>query len=126
VLRGEGVLSLARAFFQAGSPAIVASLWPLRDDEAARVFDAFYRHLARGSSLGAALRSAQREAMAAGEPTDAWAGLQVFGDGSVVPFPGGARSSWPFAPYLLALGGVLAAALTWRALRRRKVTSDTG
>ena len=54
VLRGEGVLSLARAFFQAGSPAVVGSLWPLRDDETATLFESFYRHLARGLSLGAA------------------------------------------------------------------------
>ena len=45
VLRGEGVMSLARAFFQAGAHTVVASLWPLRDDEAAIFFDRFYDHL---------------------------------------------------------------------------------
>src|SRR5262249_40233625 len=50
VVRGEGVLSLSRAFFQGGAPAVVASLWPLRDDEAAKLFDSFYRHLAEGLS----------------------------------------------------------------------------
>ena len=118
VLRGEGVLSLARAFFQAGSPAIVASLWPLRDDEAARLFDVFYRHLAGGSSLGASLRSAQRDAIAAGLPPAAWAGLVVIGDGSLVPFPGGVRGARPSAPFFLVLGGGLVAGLGWWVLRR--------
>ena len=31
VLSGEGVLSLARAFFEAGAHAVVGSRWPLRD-----------------------------------------------------------------------------------------------
>ena len=118
VLRGEGVLSLARAFFQAGSPAIVASLWPLRDDEAPRLFDVFYRHLAGGSSLAASLRSAQRDAMAAGLPPAAWAGLVVIGDGSLVPFPGGVRGARPSAPFILVLGGGLVAGLGWWVLRR--------
>jgi CHAT domain-containing protein/tetratricopeptide (TPR) repeat protein len=120
VLRGEGVLSLARAFFQAGAHAVVGSLWPLRDDEGEALFDAFYRHLARGQSVGAALRGAQKDAIAAGHPSAAWAGLVVVGDGSLVPLPGGARSSQPSPLLLLALGGALAAALGWWIARRRR------
>jgi CHAT domain-containing protein len=119
VLRGEGVMSLARAFFQAGSPAVVGSLWPLRDDEAAFIFDALYRHLAAGSTLGAALRGAQRDAIGAGRPADAWAGLVVIGDGSVVPFRDGARTARPWV-LSLALGGALLAGLGWWALGRRR------
>ena len=89
VLRGEGVLSLARPFFQAGANAVVGSLWPLRDDEAAQLFEAFYRHLARGKSLEAALAAAQADLIAEGAPAAAWSGLAVLGDGSLVPVPGG-------------------------------------
>jgi tetratricopeptide (TPR) repeat protein len=120
VLRGEGVLSLARAFFEAGSPAVVGSLWPLRDDETARLFDSYYRHLARGLSLGAALRNAQRDAIAAGAPSAAWAGLVVLGDGSLVPFPGGASDERSSTLMLLALGGLLAAAVGWWIVVRRR------
>lgn len=89
VLRGEGVMSLARAFFQAGAHSVVASLWPLRDDESEALFGRVYRHLGRGSSLGEALHGARREAIEAGEPAAAWAGLVVLGDGSVAPVPAG-------------------------------------
>ena len=68
LLRGEGVMSLARAFFQAGAHTVVASLWRLRDDEAADLFDRFYRHLGKGLSVAAALRSAQRDMIADGAP----------------------------------------------------------
>jgi CHAT domain-containing protein len=88
-LEGEGVLSLARAFFVAGSPAVVGSLWPLRDDEAAPLFDAFYREIGRGSSLAEALAAARRDRFEARAPAVAWAGLVLIGDGSRVPLPGG-------------------------------------
>jgi CHAT domain-containing protein/tetratricopeptide (TPR) repeat protein len=91
LLRGEGVMSLARAFFQAGARTVVASLWRLRDDEAADFFDRFYRHLGRGASVAAALQGAQTELIAEGAPAAAWAGLVVLGDGDVVPLPGGRK-----------------------------------
>lgn len=93
LLRGEGVLSLARAFFQAGAHTVIGSLWPLRDDEAARLFDAFYEHLAEGQSVAEALRSAQVSVQRAGAPVAAWAGVTVLGDGGYVPFPGGLPKS---------------------------------
>jgi CHAT domain-containing protein len=121
-LRGEGVMSLGRAFFQAGAHGVVASLWPLRDDESAAMFGRFYDHLGRGESVSAALRSARREAIAAGEPAAAWAGLVVLGDGSVVPLPGG-RSllDHPALPVVAAALLVLAAGLLAAfAVRRRR------
>jgi CHAT domain-containing protein/tetratricopeptide (TPR) repeat protein len=105
VLRGEGVMSLARAFFQAGAHTVVASLWPLRDDEAAIFFDRFYDHLGKGLSVAAALHAAQRDRIEAGAPAAAWAGIVVLGDGDVVPLPGG-RKSAPL-PWALAGGALL-------------------
>ncbi len=89
VQRGEGVLSLARAFFQAGAHTVVGSLWPLRDDEAAEMVDAFYEHLSAGRSVSGALQAAQLEKIRNAEPAAAWAGFTVLGDGDFVPFPGG-------------------------------------
>jgi tetratricopeptide (TPR) repeat protein len=88
-LAGEGPLSLARSFFQAGSQAVVGSLWPLRDDEAASIMAAFYRGLAEGELAAVALARAQRERVAAGAPAAAWAGLLVLGDGSLALVPPG-------------------------------------
>lgn len=94
VLSGEGVLGLAHAFFQAGARTVVGTLWPLRDDEAERVFRSFYRELASGRSVAAALASAQRDAIASGQPPAAWAGVVVLGDGGAVPILGGRRRPW--------------------------------
>lgn len=117
MLRGEGVMSLARAFFQGGAHTVVASLWRLRDDEAADFFDRFYRHLGNGRSVAAALQAAQRDMIRDGAPAAAWAGLVVLGDGDLVPLPGG-RKGWDVPVWAWALGaGVLAAALLF-AIRR--------
>ncbi|HJQ75219.1 MAG TPA: CHAT domain-containing protein, partial [Gaiellaceae bacterium] len=80
LLRGEGVLGLARSFFLGGARTVVASLWPMRDDEAAVIADRFYRHLGRGESAGTALAAARRDRIAAGAPAAEWAGLIVLGD----------------------------------------------
>jgi hypothetical protein len=79
-------LSLARAFFEAGAHAVVGSRWPLRDADAAVLFDAFYRRLGEGASLAEALKTTQDEARAAGRPPTAWAGLVLLGNGDLRPF----------------------------------------
>jgi CHAT domain-containing protein len=93
VLAGEGVMGLARAFFQAGALAVVGNLWPVRDDEAASLMEEFARGLSRGQSVATALAGARRSRIAAGAPAAAWAGLVVLGDGDVVPVPHGNRNA---------------------------------
>ncbi|WP_426750300.1 CHAT domain-containing protein [Myxococcus sp. Y35] len=108
VLPGEGVLSLSRAFFEAGSRAVVASLWPLRDDEAADLMERFYLHLSKGLSTSAALRAAQLEAINEGLPPAAWAGLVVLGDAALVTTaPREDGASLPGAAGALAVIAVL-------------------
>ena len=92
VLPGEGVLGLARAFFQGGARAVVGSLWPLRDDDAAALFGAFYGQLAQGRSLDEALRLARIERIEDGAPAAAWAGVVLLGDGATAPFPAQRRA----------------------------------
>jgi CHAT domain-containing protein len=90
---GEGVVGLARAFFQAGARVVVGGLWPLRDDEAAELVEDLARHLGRGKSVGAALTLASRARIDAGAPSATWAGLVVLGDADFAPMPGGRQPS---------------------------------
>lgn len=125
VLRGEGPMSLARAFFQAGAPVVVASLWPLPDDATARLSKELYRGLARGMSVAEALAVAQRKRLRHGAPSRSWAGLVVLGNGDLVPFPGGLesaglRSSISGGSGLLALVVVLIVFLSLFVARRAR------
>jgi CHAT domain-containing protein len=123
ILLGEGVMGLARAFFQAGAHTVVASLWKLRDDDGAALFDRFYHHLGKGKSVAAALQAAQLDRMNDGAPAAAWAGVVVLGDGDRIPVPGGRGPS----PWMFWLPAVLAAALlaygARRARQRRRTTA---
>lgn len=57
--RGEGLLSLARAFMYAGCPSLVTSLWQVNDQKTANLMIEFYRQLASGLSKDKALQNAQ-------------------------------------------------------------------
>ncbi len=123
---GEGVLSLARAFFAAGAQAVIGTSWPIRDQDAALLFDAFYSKLAGGASLSEALAHAKVEAMTRGLPAATWASLVLLGDGAYRPFPAG-RHQTPRTPWTmitavtaLALGLVaLIGVAGYRRTRRR-------
>ena len=118
-LSGEGVLSLARAFFEAGARTVIGTRWPIRDADAAWLFDVFYAELGRGVSVSQALARTKRRAIAAGLRADAWAGLVLLGDGTVRPFPDNRRfpALWPWI--VIAASVVLAATIAarhmWRA-----------
>lgn len=59
-VRGEGLVGLARGFFQAGATRVVASLWPVQDRATAELMAHFYRAMLRdGQTPAAALREAQ-------------------------------------------------------------------
>lgn len=61
-VKGEGLMSLMRAFIYAGTPSVVVSLWNVNDESAADLMIRFYRHLKTGRmSKAEALRQAQLE-----------------------------------------------------------------
>lgn len=58
-VRGEGVLSLARAFLYAGAPSVVTTLWEVNDFTSAALIETFYSNLAIGMSKPIALQQAK-------------------------------------------------------------------
>jgi len=57
--KGEGVMSLARAFSYAGCPSLVMSLWSVPSEETANIMYNFYDGLKLGKDKNVALRSAK-------------------------------------------------------------------
>lgn len=81
----EGPSSLARAFFAAGVPAVIASLWAVDDEGTARFFEQYHRKLSAGENPLSALSRTQQEWIRSAELRDAvgtWGAFQFFG---VVP-----------------------------------------
>ena len=57
--RGEGVISLARAFAYSGAKAIVTSIWSVNDAKTKDLMVFFYQNLKRGQPKNEALRQAK-------------------------------------------------------------------
>jgi CHAT domain-containing protein/tetratricopeptide (TPR) repeat protein len=74
LLRGEGLLSLARAFRLMGARNLVVSLWKVDDAATMRFMAAFYRRLAEGQPPAVALRGAKTAALRSLEGADGGAG----------------------------------------------------
>ncbi|MGZ6098345.1 MAG: CHAT domain-containing protein, partial [Myxococcaceae bacterium] len=104
VYRGEGVMSLARAFFSAGATTVVGTLDRARDDEASVFFTAMYRALGRGVSIGEAVTAAKREGIRRGDPPAAWADVVLLGDSRARPRADEGPGAFP-----LVLAGVVVA-----------------
>ena len=56
---GAAVSSLAEAFWVAGSPSLLASLWAVEDQSTGKLMVDFYRQLSQGRPVGQSLRLAQ-------------------------------------------------------------------
>ena len=122
VLRGEGVMSLARSFFVAGADVVIGSLWPLDDREAMRFFGDFYRYLSRGVDVSRALAQTQRHWIRSGRPATTWAGIVVLGNGDSTPAPGGVQRHLLRRPSTIAVLLFLVLVTLAVLLRRRSVS----
>ncbi len=93
----EGIAPLVRPFFASGVPAVIGSLWDVRDATAEPLLVSFHRHYRKGSDAATAMQAAQRELLrnknAALKSALAWAPFQVIGHASS-PFAAPQQQSW--------------------------------
>ena len=64
-ITGDGINGLSRAFFYAGTPSVIATLWDLADEPARLVMQKFYTYWRGGRTKAAALRAAQLDVLQA-------------------------------------------------------------
>ena len=101
--KGEGIMSLARAFAYAGCPSLVMSHWKVDDRSSNELMSTFYRHLSKGLPKDEALRQAKLSFLKNADEQTAhpfyWGNFAVVGN--VDPISG--RSNW----YWWAISSVL-------------------
>ena len=109
--KGEGVMSLARAFFNSGAKSVVSSLWPVQDKAGKEIMVEFYQGLDRGLTKSAALRQAKLTYLRNNEQRlshpSYWASLIVIGDNSAIKNTSAIFDYWPGLLMLLGIAVIL-------------------
>ena len=88
ILKGEGVVGIARAFLAAGARSVLISLWAI-DDEATMVFmKSFYQHLKEGKTASAAVHETMKSLCESENFSEMkhWAPFQLIGDDVKIEF----------------------------------------
>jgi hypothetical protein len=75
---------LSRAFFFAGTPTVIATLWNVDDAATGLLMERFYTHLQAGVGKAEALRQAQLEVLGNYPDPYYWAAFVMSGDGGAV------------------------------------------
>jgi len=83
--KGEGVMSLARAFIASGARSVITSLWNVNDSATLSLMQSFYSHLSQGESIQSSLHQSKKEYISnATSIMDAhpyyWSGFILIGD----------------------------------------------
>ncbi|MFK7774511.1 MAG: CHAT domain-containing protein [Saprospiraceae bacterium] len=86
--KGEGVMSLARGFRQAGVPNIVMSLWQADDESTRTIMESFYTYLKDGTKTDEALRYAKLDYLKGNYKTfpHYWSAFVLMGNDDTIEF----------------------------------------
>ena len=88
ILKGEGVVGIARAFLAAGARSVLVTLWTI-DDEATMVFmKHFYQYLKEGKTASAAVHQSMKSLRESEQFSEMWywAPFQLIGDDVMIEF----------------------------------------
>ena len=126
LVRGEGIMSLARGFMYAGCPSIVMSLWPVDDLSTNRLMDHFYQNLASGFRKDEALRQAKIEYINEADNVKSnpfyWAGFVSIGSPDSVNLPSKTNYAlWMIAFVVLVIAIILVyqkKGLNWQKIKK--------
>lgn len=123
LLKGEGIMSLSRGFYYAGSANIVTSLWPADDYATQSLMVQFNKHLKEGLPKDQALRNAKLDYLQSSDLRNLssapafWANFILIGNQDALELDAQSAHTWQFflLPFLgLSLILSLFYSLSWR------------
>jgi CHAT domain-containing protein len=110
VEEGIGIVSLSNAFYFAGVPATVSSLWSAQDKSSSEIMANFYQNLANGDTKSESLRKAKLAYLKGADKLKSqpffWANYVLFGNDTPL-FEAEKKTPW----YSYVIGLVVAVAL---------------
>ncbi|MEM8909498.1 MAG: CHAT domain-containing protein, partial [Bacteroidota bacterium] len=124
-IRGEGIMSIARAFAYAGTRSVVTSLWSVNEEKTTKVMQAFYEHLSQqtGTTKDAALQAAMQDYL--NDPQldllkkspKYWAAFTIIGDPAPIQLMG---ERFKMFPYWMVGIGLVSLLLIGRFLAKKR------
>ncbi|MFK7748723.1 MAG: CHAT domain-containing protein [Kordia sp.] len=89
--KGEGVMSLARGFFNAGAKSVISSLWNINEKASSEIIQEFYKNIVAGDTKSEALQKAKLSYIQNNKNTSEaspyyWSALTLTGDISPIGF----------------------------------------
>jgi CHAT domain len=113
----QSVQGLSGPLLQAGARSLVATGWRISDRGTLKFVDAFYANMARGESVGQALRETKLQMIHNGLPAGEWAGFTLIGDPTIrIPL----RPPRMNTLYWLPAAAVLMTAIVYGVRRKRR------
>jgi len=88
ILKGEGVVGIARAFLAAGARSVLVALWGIYDDATVVFMKSFYQHLKEGKTASASVQQSMKSLRESEEFSEIryWAPFQLIGDDVKIEF----------------------------------------
>ncbi|XP_074608622.1 tetratricopeptide repeat protein 28-like [Acropora palmata] len=88
ILKGEGVVGIARAFLAAGARSVLVALWAIDDEATMEFMKRFYQHLKEGKTASAAVHQSMKSLRESEEFSEMWdwAPFQLIGDDVKIEF----------------------------------------
>ena len=121
VVDGEGVQGLTAPLLAAGARVVVATSWRISDRGTVPLVEAFYAAMARGRSVGDALRAAKLEAIRRGAPPRDWAAFTAVGDPlATIPLHEPRRTPYWAVVLLLAVVAAVVGTIGYGRLTRSR------
>lgn len=121
IVRGEGFMSLARAFRYAGCPSIITSLWKADDAATKFVMESFFSYLKSGLPKDQALRRAKLDYLEQADPLQAhpaqWGTFILVGENQPL------HHVVPLWAYLVGISLVLALIFGWATYLKKRAPS---
>jgi len=117
--KGEGVMSMARAFHYSGIPSVLMSLWKVPDQETKTIMIDFYRYLKKGKSKSEALRMAKLSYLDKNDNGELahpyyWSGFVINGNMDPLEIN---KTNFPIAWIVFTIMGILILSYLFKRLR---------
>ncbi|MBV1923036.1 MAG: CHAT domain-containing protein [Flavobacteriaceae bacterium] len=120
IQKGEGIMSLSRAFTFAGASSTVMSLWEVPDLETSKIMQSFYQHLQNGELKSEALQNAKLDYLKNTNDTLLkhpfyWAGFVITGDNNPIT-----KNEFSYGWWIFSILIVLCLLIFWVSFKRKK------